>query len=221
MIEFHSLIPELVYDMPIEKAKISSFEWYNKIIQDYKNNNPKPNIHTSRCPGILNICNIGWVQRSYQDFVITTNGDSKSFLWESEIDQKSLKHGELMRDYVSYHPAEHLFKFNQVKKDTLQTILKIQSPWLVKIPKGYSLLFMPIPYNDNNNFTAACGILKDSNFLNVQLFWHCLNDTIIIKKGTPLQQYVLIKDESIESVVKEANLEQFNNVESVKWYLSI
>ena len=30
-------------------------------------------------------------------------------------------------------------------------ILKIQLPWVVKIPKGYSLLQLPVPYREHDN----------------------------------------------------------------------
>jgi hypothetical protein len=203
MIEFNSFIPELVHSMPIEKSKINDFDWYKIMLKDYKSDSLRS--HTAKCPGILSVCSTGWIQRCYQDIVITTNGDMKSFTWRSEIDQKSLTHGEIMQDYVSYHSSSQLFDFNQFKKDTLQTIIKIQSPWTVTVPKGYSLLYMPVPYNDSNEFTAAHGIVKDFNFLNVQLFWHCLNGEVLIKKGTPLQQYILVKDEQMDHVVNEVD----------------
>lgn len=205
MLEFYTLIPELIKDMPIEKARIKGFQWYKNMVDAYLASDPKPHIHTSRCPGILGICSMGWVQRTYQDFTITTNGDGKSFEWHTQNDQKQLMYGELMENYISHHPPRQLFDFGQFKKDTLETIIKIQSPWTVKIPEGYTLLEMPIPYSDCNHFTSAIGVLKNYSFCNVQLFWHTLNEEVVIKKGTPLCQYLLIKDEEHEAVLKVAD----------------
>jgi branched-subunit amino acid aminotransferase/4-amino-4-deoxychorismate lyase len=104
-----------------------------------------------------------------------TNGDLKSFKWSAEIDQKLLIHGNLMEDYINYHSSEQLEKFKPFPENVLHTIIKIQSPWVVDIPNGYKLLSMPIPYNDDNRFMAAHGILTNKNWLNVQLFWYKKN----------------------------------------------
>jgi len=211
MLEFYTFIPDLVSSMPIEKSNISDFVWYNKMVADLKQCR-RVSAHTSRCPGIIGIGNMGWIQRSYQDFVIHTNGDGVSFDFECEIDQKKLMYGDLMNDYISLHPASQLFDFGNFKKNTLKTIVKIQSPWVVKIPKGYSVIAMPIPLSDRNEFTSACGILKHTNFLNVQLFWHSLNDSVVIKKGTPLQQYIMVMDESLPYSVNQIESSLVDNI---------
>jgi len=199
-INFYSLMPELVEQMPIEKAKISNFKWYKNLVDDYLKR--KPPVHTAKCPGIISIANEGWIHRAYQDFEIETNGDGETFSWKCDVDQSKSTHGHLISNYVSQHSKQQLFDFGTFKRDTLKTIVKIQSPWVVKIPDGYSLLSMPVPYSDNNEFTAAIGTLKDLSFLNVQLFWHCLNEKVVVKKGTPLCQYILVKDHSVQSSIE-------------------
>ena len=82
----------------------------------------------------------------------------------------------------------------------MATMIKINSPWVVTVPKGYYLLCMPIPYSDDNRFTASMGLIDGDagiNFLNVQMFWHCLDSEEVIPAGTPLAQYFLIKKEDI------------------------
>ena len=61
---------------------------------------------------------------------------------------------------------------------------------------------MPIPYNDETRFVAATGLVKNKSWLNVQLFWNRINSKEIIKKGTPLCQYVLIKDNSVDYIIE-------------------
>jgi hypothetical protein len=178
--------------MPITKATHKDFEWVKKAYEDYRENSNMKS-HTSKCPGILSIMNMGYIQKTYQDITIMPSGDG--FYWKISINQAALKFGDVISNYVSEHPPEQLYKFKKFPKNTLPTILKIQSPWFVEIPEGYSLLSMPIPYNDNVTFTAATGILKGNNFCNVQVYVHSLNEEIFIPKGTPLCQYILIKDE--------------------------
>lgn len=202
-VKFSTFIPELTELMPIKKAKINDFAWYQRMVQEFQAMHPRPESHTSRCPGIISICNQGWIQCAYQDFSITTRGDGINFDWRTEIDQAALPTiGSILKDYISYHTQSQLFRFNRFKKATLETIVKIQSPWMVEVPEGYCLISMPVPYNDNNHFTALHGIIKDTNWLNIQLMWHTLSGEIVITKGTPLCQYVLVKDESVDWTVE-------------------
>jgi hypothetical protein len=213
-INFKCFIPNVINNFPIKKTKPFDFKWFKKAVDDYKFN--KPVEHTSKCPGIISILNFGWIQYSYQDFTIETNGDKESFKWSSEIDQKSLPNGDLMQDYISYHSKDQLEKYKNFPNGTLHTIIKIQSPWVVEIPHGYKLLSMPIPYNDDNRFIAAHGILKDKNWLNIQLFWYKTNSKEFVKKGTPLCQYLLIREEEADFVIDVINEEDKNYLKKIK-----
>jgi hypothetical protein len=95
-------------------------------------------------------------------------------------------------------------------------MIKIQSPWMVEIPIGYKLLFMPIPYNDDNRFVAAHGILKGKNWLNIHLFWYKTNSKEFVKKGTPLCQYLLIREEEVDFVINTSNEEDKNYFKEIK-----
>jgi hypothetical protein len=61
---------------------------------------------------------------------------------------------------------------------------------------------MPVPYNDDNRFTAATGILKTNNFWNVQLYWHARPGKHIIKAGTPIGQMIAIKNDTVDSEIE-------------------
>jgi predicted nucleotidyltransferase len=119
----------------------------------------------------------------------------------SEVDQKKI----LGYDYIHYHTFHQLKKFKDFRKDTLHTLIKIQTPWFVTVPKGYSLLCLPVPYNDDIRFTASTGVLKGCNDVNAQLFWHVKKGREVVKKGTLLAQYILIKDEEVDYTVSVAN----------------
>ena len=114
-INFKCFIPSVINNFPIKKTKPFDFKWFKKAVDDYKSN--KKLEHTSKCPGIISILNFGWIQCAYQDFTIETNGDKKNFKWTSEIDQKSLPNGDLMHDYIFYHPPEQLEKFKPFPND--------------------------------------------------------------------------------------------------------
>jgi hypothetical protein len=212
-VQFKTFIPELVNTMPIIRAGRHRYDWYELALKDITSAKP---IHTAKCPGIISVNSTGWIQRAYQDFIIETNGDTVSFKWLARYDQKHMKHGNLMGDYISDHSQEQYYNYNpNLFNNTLKTIIKIQSPWCAVIPEGYSLLSMPIPYSDDHRFIAATGIIRKTQWLNVQLYWKCLESIELVKAGTPLQQYILIKDEKVDfinDVINESDLDYFNKV---------
>ena len=221
-VDFVALLPEVAQIMPIEPAKNVKFSWLKEAMANYqqmKKANPTPNhkfSHITRCPGIANVARQGWIQRAWQDIIIKTEGDGVNFDWSTPIDQRNVDCDHDSRwPYVSFHPEELYGQFQRNNGNTLKTVIKIQSPWMVYIPKGYYLMSMPIPYPDRHEFTAATGILDPDygpNFLNVQLFWHKLKDEFLIPAGTPLCQYVLIKKNDIKGNVREMDDKDLYNI---------
>ena len=169
--------------------------------------------HTGRCPGIISTVKVGWIHKAYQNFTIETNGDMDTFKWETDIDQANTSYGKIIGDYINFHETEQLADFKIMPLHTLRTLIKINSPWYVNIPKGYKLLCMPVPYPDQNIFTAAWGILDRDNVLNVPLYWHIPDGKVLIKKGTPLCQYVLLKD---NNYLYKNEMISHNEIEKVK-----
>ena len=196
MIQFKCYLPEVLDKYPITKISKKDFNWVKKAFDYYKNN--PSDVQTTRCPGIFSILETGWVQKAYQDIFIETNGDRESVVITTPYNQKNGLHGDILNDYVSWHPPKQLDVFKPMPSHTLKTLVKIQSPWKVVIPKDYYLLITSVPYNDEDVFTVAPGLLQGENFLNVQMFWHKLNGKHIIKKGTPLCYYLLIEKKKCE-----------------------
>lgn len=217
-LRFVCLIPEIAKQMPIEPAKKANFNWSKKMAASLKQARDEIDKgqmvrHVARCPGISLVSNVGWIQKTYQDIYIKTDGTG-GFEWRTPIDQSSLiTQHEFKFPYVGHHSPNNTEPFGILKPNTLPTIIKIQSPWIVYVPKGYYLMCMPIPYHDDNRFTSTFGLIDGDagvNFLNVQLFWHCLNSEEVIPAGTPVAQYFLIKKEITDvqiSSFTEPNLE--------------
>lgn len=213
-IEFICHLPGVDKLMPIEKAKPNQFEWYNKCIKHFQqrkeegefDNPSERRTSLNRCPGIFTVMGHGWIQRAWQDISITTNGNGSDFSWTTPSDQKRYgNNSPYILEYVGAHWDVQQMYSNDYRN--LRSIIKIQSPWSVNIPKGYSLLAMPCPYPDSSRFESAVGILKGGfpQALSVQLRWYVENDTYVIPAGTPLQQYILLKDEAVDTVVRQAD----------------
>lgn len=180
--------------MPLIPTKDYNFKWVNEAKEFYKTADHTRK--TTSCPGMFSLLRTGWIHRSYMDIRVETYYDGHAYKTMTSYDQERIagEAGKFVGQYIGFHDAQQI-QWVDLPEGTARTMLKIQSPWFVEIPKGYSLLMMPIPYADDARFTAAHGLLKGNNYLNVQLFWNQKEGVEIIKKGTPLNQMILIKDE--------------------------
>jgi hypothetical protein len=216
-IEFFSVIPEIAHLAPIQPLiKFKS----NLIINSTKNLSQvkkKPefemqsNLHTAKCPGIINKSKLGWVMTTWQDLVIETYGDGVKFTWESPVDQRQMKNGDLVGEMLSFHPEHQYSNFVETDSNTLKLVLKIQTPWRCIVPKGYYLHEGPLPYTDEKRFTTVEGFFsRESGVsnLNVQLLWHVPNGKTLIKAGTPIAHYMLVPKNQPKLVVMEASEKQ-------------
>jgi hypothetical protein len=206
-IEFCCLIPELVDVMPVVESKKVRYGWAAKAreyfagqLKDAEEGTKLRSI--TKCPGIFQLTHHGFILRAWQDTVIETFGDGMSFNWESMLNQQALIAAAQPTSYASgpsigVHDYESFAKFIPQRSDTLDVLVKYTTPWRVKIPKGYLLLEMPIPYPDHANFTACHGFLNSDYGtvdLNPQLMWHVRQGRVVIKAGTPITQYILVKN---------------------------
>jgi hypothetical protein len=204
-LKFKCLLPE-IKEPYIVKTSIKDYKWFKEALKDLNKNKHKVKTHTARCPGIINYLNYGWVQKTYQDIIIKTNGDKETIMYSTPFKQEESKFGKYIGAYVHYHSADELYKYQKFREDCIKPLVKIHSPYIVEVPKGCWLLRLPLAYPDDNRFTAAIGFLDGKNFLNVQLFWHRLNSEEYIKRGTPLCQYVLVPKCEIKTTLEKGNL---------------
>ena len=243
-IEFVSLVPGLSDLMPLTKASRKDFKWLENAYKDFSdkksdfNNSPIQQKHIVRCPGIFNLFKVGWVQRAWQDITITTNGDGVNFHWNTPLDQKRIApHVPGVVEYVGAH--EELIQRYSNDFRSLRNIVKIQSPWIAYIPKGYSLLNTPVPYPDNKDWEAQFGIQECIPGaplpLSVHLNWFVKEGTTVIKAGTPLHQLFLIKNEEVDTIIRDVedrdkdnmsktlvaghntNVAKFQQLKNIKW----
>lgn len=233
-VEFFCLSPDIAKIAPIIPANKLKPNWFNKATEDFVNKTKdedwgkNPGKHTAKCPGIFNLIRYGWVLTTWQDIVIETNGDGQSFNWHTPIDQTKVKSETDMPESVGYNPKEHLSDFMGGWEDSLNCVIRIQTPWRVIVPDGYYLLESPVPYADDDRFTTLPGFLSNQygvSPLNVQLKWHVLNGKTLIKAGTPISHYMLVPMREPEMICKEATKEQLEaeritNLEHNRRYVS-
>lgn len=234
-ITFYCTIDGLEKTMPIILSKEYKHEWLKKAHEKFieKNLNvSKINKdgrigNTSRCPGIITVKNQGWLLRTWQDIELKLDKDN--YFWRTPLDQKNLSEN-YSAEQIDHHNESMLYdNFLNWPKDTFSKVIKINTPWIAKIPKGYVLYQFHPFYLDDNRFSVlpGCYLPEYGLFsINVPVFWHATKGDFFIKAGTPITQLILMKKEEInfnniyykedKNFKKEHNISTILNFSSFK-----
>jgi len=206
-IEFYSTVPGLPDLYPIVKAKDAMPAW-TKIARDSyvkkKNRTLGSMSHIYQCPGIFDLFKHGFVVPMWHDVIISTNGNPDEFTWTVPSS-----------DLASLTPEVNIVE-NQsngvgtempIKPWSLNTFVKINTPWHVVAPRGVKLLMLPIAYPDNFEFESSIGILNPgySNEINIQLYYNVQKGDVLIKAGTPLAHIIPLSEKDYDIVCREMN----------------
>lgn len=222
-IKFLSMIPGVKEAYPIKPISSYRPSWLNEEATQYAKereqckHNPLLYLTQSKsiakCVGIRKIYSTGWVIPAWQDIIINYNPENGDWSWHTAMDQTKIN--PKLNPYIVEHDANSFRKCPHLRQNP---IIKIESPWLAKIPKGYSILQLPFPYKEHDNFDVAVGIFNKSfglMELNVQMFWKKPGATLI-PAGTPLSHIMLIKDEEYEQEISDITPEEEKEWEAQK-----
>lgn len=214
-IEFYCELPEILEQYPIIESKKYNFDWLKKSSQHFKNiskdrSNYEQITGIIRCPGVLPAVKEGYIVQSWFDITIRPLEDKNRFEFFIPKGLFSyLKERNYDKNLVSWFSGEEAAHAIPLPDESLQSLIKITLPWSVSIPKGYKLIFMPIPYPDLCNFTAVHGILEEGEFyeINAILKINSRSTEFKIPAGTPLFQLIPVKDEKIDVEIKHIDKE--------------
>jgi hypothetical protein len=202
-LKFYALNDEAIKRESLVRASKINSEWVEKAKKELEEKYPSEKFphyppKITKCPGISSIMGTGWILKSYIGFTIETNGDGESFRLQPDENYKNFANNKADGNYIDAHLPYQLADFKKFHNHELKTVFKVNCPWVVDIPEGYSILMMPVAYSEEVRFTAATGLLRGKQYLNIQLFWHCLNSKEHVDAGTPLNQFILVKNEQID-----------------------
>jgi hypothetical protein len=202
--------------MPIIPSASYKHAWTGRLLEDFKQKRLEPDygmvtsVHTAKCPGIFNLMRHGWILRTWQDITIETNSDGISCNWASAVNQKEV----CGFDAIGFHPPEQLVNFLDNWDGVIQNVIKFQTSWKCKIPPGYFLLEMPVAYSDENRFETLPGYFSNEYGyaqMNPQVKWKVPSGKVLIKAGTPIAQYILVKRDQFDVVVR-TETQRENNI---------
>jgi hypothetical protein len=192
-ITFYSKIPHGDLIFPIVESKSVERSWKKKCVDAFKKHADESPLykHVSgghRCPGIMSLVNAGFIVKCHRDIYFETNGDGIAIT--STQPNEDLNLGEDISFMNSDVFATHI----KLPMGAVKSIAKIATPWFVEAPKDIQFLVLPVPYNEDNRFTVAPGILDPvlSSEINIMLWWFIQNGKELLRKDTPLAQLIPI-----------------------------
>ena len=206
-IEFYSTVPGLPDLFPIVNAKEAMPAWA-KAARDSYIKKKKQSIggmnHVYQCPGIFDLLNQGYVVPMWHDVIINTNGDPDSFNWTVPTSDLA----DLTPEVNLIEPQSNgIGAIMPIKPWSLNTLIKVNTPWRVVAPRGVKLLMLPIAYPDRFEFESSIGILNPghSNEINIQLYYNVQKGDVMIKAGTPLAHIIPLSESNFDLVCREMN----------------
>ena len=160
-----------------------------------------------KCPGIYDILTHGYILPMWVDMEININEQGISQIMVKRdlsfnfAELSFFPHAQFL-DYVDY----------KIMDRKVEASLAFQNPWKVITPKGYSVLQLPLFYNESKEYTVMPGIMETDvfHFTNIPVLAHSNGETIKLKAGDPFCLYIPFKREKTKHLIKNAS-EKFLN----------
>lgn len=217
-IRFINVLPGVAPAYPIYSARELKRDWLERNAKDFNTETKRVKkcpIHEFsfrglgfmiNCPAIKEFMNTGYIVPCPFDFAVDTNGDGVTFQAStlSPADagmQFRPDHDNIIAtNALQSHSKAQFHDYVKVPRNSLKTVLKINTGWNIVPDDNFVYMFSSVHYNEEDRFTAAAGILDPyiSPAINVQLYWHVLQGREIIKAGTPLLQIIPIPRNALQ-----------------------
>lgn len=178
-------------------------EWYKKLSPRIDKKEKLTNSTIFRCAPFMDAMISGWIIPLAADVEIITNSDA------SGVEYKWL----FNKPMIESHSRQQIDpKDGPPHPSSPKPPLKFLNYWFIKMPPGYSALFVPPLNRTEPRFECICGLVDDTymgngamEYINFPFVFKIPNYTGLIKAGTPLVQVIPIKREILKTT-KRANV---------------
>ena len=178
-------IPQWWKQTPLIQTTLTSFE--------QKSGNVK------NCPSFPDYFSKGFIIPMWTDTILRYESDTDSWRWTVSFEEFrfAVHTKEQFLDSVPFNFLNTPAKF----------VFQAISPWRIVTPPGYSIYQIPLFYHFTNDFTVLPGIVDtDSNHeVNPQIVFLSDKTEFLIKRGTPLAQFIPFKRETQTLEVRDQN----------------
>lgn len=182
--EDYGVIPE-----PFPSRKLLP-EWYKALPPKMDGLNKLQNSTIKRCPPFLDAMCVGWIIPLAANVEFITNEDASFVSYTSHFYKKM----------VENHNYDQVTSDKCPNPNMPKPPMKFLNYWYIKVPKGWSVLFLPPINRPDHRFTCISGLVDCdgyNEYINFPFFFNEPNYTGIIKSGTPLVQVIPIKRSDI------------------------
>jgi len=191
-----------------EPARVNIPEWYKKT--------PNPTDHTrltiKACKPFLDTLTAGYILKNTIDQKINFNvpgPDGKLNTWvRTRADLDEFDHNSWNINFNKGHEVHPIEQIGGMacpfaKQNKGFPIYKISNPWLVTVPKGYSVLYLPPINRPNDRFEIIPGIVDGPMIIptNFPIVFK-KEGTWVLKKGEPVATVFPFKKESWKMEIK-------------------
>jgi len=213
------------YIEPIVPASEALPDWYKNSKSTWGNGKPYESEEGGKsfkgCPAILDTLQQGYIIPLWADIYVEPSGEFINgvsvprFLWNPAMPGGN--------SFMVTFPLGGTEGMPMVEKSNLP-VYKVNSPWFLKTPKGYSTLQLPPLNNRDSRFEVVSGIVCTDEFptyINIPFVWTAPPDYEgVLLKGTPFAQIIPFKREVFQQELgfitpeEEAEEEAQNNISS-------
>jgi hypothetical protein len=176
-------------------------DWYKALPQKMEKQNTIENGTLKRCPPFLDAMCVGWIIPLAADVQFKTNHDA------SGVEYRSM----FYKSIVENHNKNQITTKEVPNPREKLPPLKFLNWWGIRVPKGYSVLFVPPLNRPEHRFTVFSGLVDCdgyNEFINFPFQFNIPNFVGIIEAGTPLVQAIPIRRDAI---IKDGIVNKFDD----------
>lgn len=219
IISFVSTVPGLTELEEVLPRKSSEFipKWWKDMPRISNDEYKAPTAKI--CPSFTDYFSQGYIVPAWSDFELTYNKESD--LWSADFPSSNYYEGKYSWGIHSNNQfLNHAdFKF---QGQSPSMVFKGDSPWKVITKPGWSVMQLPLFYHFDNPLTALPGIIDTDimHDLNIQMLYYGEGETIKIKRGEPLAQYIPFKrNKDISFEIREQDENDIKKLQIQEAYL--
>jgi hypothetical protein len=143
-----------------------------------------------RCMPFLDAMSVGWIIPLAADVEFTTNEDASglSYRWN------------FYKPMLENHNANQISTDDNPNPNNPKPPIKFLNYWAIKMPPGYSMMFVPPINRPDPRFTCISGLVDCDGYfeyINFPFFFNEPNWSGIIPAGTPLVQAIPFKRDAL------------------------
>jgi hypothetical protein len=212
LIEFISRIPGLSELEDVKPVPANKFipQWWKDMPFDLNMDKERYRFDSGmvkQCPAFPDFFSSGYILPMWADTTIYFDKDTGEYRWKCGVLGSPF-------DINVFEPYKFTNHVNYKYKNKIANIIfQFINPWYIRLPKGYSVMQLPLFYHPTEKYDILPGTydghIASSDKLEVAYFTD--KEEIFIKKGTPLVQYIPYKKENFNIDIRDQNNNDLKN----------